>query len=279
MCGIAGILTTDLDVSLPVKDMVASMKHRGPDDKGFCCFNGAALGHTRLSIIDLSSGGHQPMYNLDKSLVLVFNGEIYNYIELRKELEKQGKIFFSNSDSEVLLHLYELKKEKMLDDLIGMFAFAIYDIERQELFVARDPIGKKPIYYFYQRGIFVFASEIQALRQVSMVEQSLTLDHEAIWHYFSLLYIPQPLTIFKEIRVFPAGNYGIYKNGNLKIEKYWEPVIRQKKWQDMGECAEELSDLLDSSIEWRMRSDVPYGAYLSGGVDSTMVVSKMSKNS
>lgn len=278
MCGIAGILTTDLDVSLPVKEMVASMKHRGPDDRGLYCHRGVALGHSRLSIIDLSSSGHQPMYNTDKSLVLIFNGEIYNYIELREKLKLQGIPFHSDSDSEVLLNLYELKREKMLEDLIGMFAFVIYDIKNEELFIARDPIGKKPLYYFFQDNILVFASEIQALRHVSTVEQSLTLNHEAVWHYFSLLYVPQPMTIFNEIKVFPAGHYGIYRKGNLMVEKYWEPIISIKKWDNIDQCGEELSKILDSAVAWRMRSDVPYGAYLSGGIDSTIVVSKMVKS-
>ncbi len=274
MCGVAGIVSRNKQTQSHVEDMVAALMHRGPDDQGFYYSDEISLGHSRLSIIDIASGA-QPMYNADKTLVLIFNGEIYNYIELREDLKKKGRTFFTDSDTEVLLHLYEEYGIGMLEYLNGMFACAIYDIQKKELFVARDRIGIKPLYYYHQNGLFSFASEIPALEKVKEIRETLSINNEAIWHYFSLLYIPQPITIFNEINMLPSGHYMLYKNGRLDIQQYWQPDITPKKWNSLEDCSQELKKLIDSAVHLRMRSDVPYGAYLSGGVDSSLIVSHM----
>ena len=254
--------------------MIARMKHRGPDDEGFYYYNEVALGQSRLSIIDLA-GGHQPMYSSDKKLALVFNGEIYNYKELTAELEQKGYTFVTKSDSEVLLHLYEEYGKEMLGLLNGMFAFAIYNQDTNKLFVARDRVGVKPLYIFNHGGTFAFASEIEGLRALPSVKEKLTVNHDALWHYFSLLYIPPPLTIYKEINHLPAGHYLTFQDGELEIKQYWQLRIEPDETLDFKKTVDELESLIASSVQLRMQSDVPYGAYLSGGVDSSLIVGKM----
>ncbi|MBT3817685.1 MAG: asparagine synthase (glutamine-hydrolyzing) [Candidatus Magasanikbacteria bacterium] len=276
MCGIAGIISSQSILSNQVPKMIASMKHRGPDDEGFHHNKQISIGQSRLSIIDLS-GGHQPMYSDDNTLVLAFNGEIYNYVELRVDLIKKGYIFNTQSDSEVLIHLYKEYGKDMLDLLNGMFVFSIIDYNKEEVFFARDRIGIKPLYYFWKDGMFAFASEIQGLTSIFEIKKNLTINMDAVWHYFSLLYIPQPLTIYNELHVFPAGNYATVSFGakNISIVEYWRPVINEKKYNSIEECADKLQALIYDAVKLRMRSDVPYGAYLSGGVDSTMIVANM----
>ncbi len=278
MCGIAGIISDNENHLRSIDSMVKVMEHRGPDDTGSYCSLPVAFGQNRLSIIDLA-GGHQPMLSADKSQILIFNGEIYNYKELTRELEGKGYVFQTKSDSEVLLHLYAAYGPGMLSLLNGMFAFAIYDLKKQEVFIARDRLGVKPIYYYEKNGIIAFASEIQALRAMPEINQSLTINTTALWHYFSLLYIPQPLTIFNEIKVFPSGHYGVIKDGHMTTKEYWRPVIKPADWKNLDECANTLDELLDSATALRMQSDVPYGAYLSGGVDSSLIVGKMAAHS
>src|SRR3989344_2671918 len=262
MCGIAGIITQEKSTPGTVEAMIARMKHRGPDDEGFYYYNEVALGQSRLSIIDLA-GGHQPMYSSDKKLALVFNGEIYNYKELTAELEQKGYTFVTKSDSEVLLHLYEEYGKEMLGLLNGMFAFAIYNQDTNKLFVARDRVGVKPLYIFNHGGTFGFASEIEGLRALPLVKEKLTVNHDALWHYFSLLYIPPPLTIYKEINHLPAGHYLTFQDGELEIKQYWQLRIEPDETLDFKKTVDELESLIASSVQLRMQSDVPYGAYLS----------------
>lgn len=274
MCGIAGIITQEKIASGTVEAMVGKMKHRGPDDEGFYYYNHVALGQSRLSIIDLA-GGHQPLYSHDKKLILIFNGEIYNYKKLTIELEAKGYTFATKSDSEVLIHLYEEYGEDMLDKLNGMFTFAIFNQDTNKLFIARDRVGVKPLYIFNHDGIFAFASEIEGLRALPVIKKNLSINHDALWHYFSLLYIPPPITIYKEINHLPAAHYLTYQNGKMEIKQYWQLRIEPDETLDFKKTVEELESLIASSVQLRMQSDVPYGAYLSGGVDSSIIVGKM----
>lgn len=276
MCGIAGITTKNTVHPGTVEKMIARMKHRGPDDEGFSYYNGVALGQSRLSIIDLA-GGHQPMLSRDKNLTLIFNGEIYNYKELTSELEEKGYAFETESDSEVLLHLYEEYGENMLEKLNGMFAFTIYDQKNETLFIARDRLGVKPLFYFFDGATLAFSSEIEGLRAVPEVKSGLTINHDALWHYFSLLYIPPPITIYNEINHLPAGSYAIFKNGKFDIKQYWTLRFAPDSTLTREAAMEEAERIIADSVKLRMQSDVPYGAYLSGGVDSSLIVTKMSE--
>lgn len=274
MCGIAGIISREKIIPGLVEGMILKMKHRGPDDEGFYYDKNIAIGQSRLSIIDLS-GGHQPMVSEDGNIVLVFNGEIYNYKELTKDLKRQRCKFFTKSDSEVLIHLYQKYGEKMLSYLNGMFAFAIYNKKNNKVFIARDRVGVKPLYIYRRQGFFAFASEIEGLRVLSEVRRNLTLNKDALWHYFSLLYIPPPITIYNEIEHLPAGHFLVYEKGRTRIESYWQPKLSVDSTISLEQAIDELDQLLKSSVQFRMQSDVPYGAYLSGGIDSSLIVSKM----
>lgn len=274
MCGIAGIISREKIIPGSVEGIILKMKHRGPDDEGFYYDKNIAIGQSRLSIIDLS-GGHQPMVSEDGNIVLVFNGEIYNYKELTKDLKRQRCKFFTKSDSEVLIHLYQKYGEKMLSYLNGMFAFAIYDKKNNKIFIARDRVGVKPLYIYQRQGFFAFASEIEGLRALSEVRCNLTLNKNALWHYFSLLYVPPPITIYNEIEHLPAGHFLVYEKGRARVESYWQPKIGVDSNISLEQAMDELDQLLKSSVQLRMQSDVPYGAYLSGGIDSSLIVSKM----
>ncbi len=231
MCGICGKITLNIDVDENlIRKMCKVLNHRGPDDEGVYVFrnkrqavNGkvsVGFGHRRLSIIDVSPAGHQPMSNEDNMIWLVMNGEIYNFPELRKILEKQGHIFKSNSDTEVILHLYEEKGIDCLEALRGPFAFAIWDEKKQRLFVARDRIGKKPLYYMYRNHTLIFASEIKAILQDADV--SVDVNRQAITDYLSYGYIPTPASMFKGIMKLPPAHFMIYENGEIQIKRYWK---------------------------------------------------------
>lgn len=281
MCGIAGRIHLN---TTPVREsdlaaMAASLKHRGPDDQGVYIHGNIGLAHTRLSIIDLSSLGHQPMRNKIGTLHIVFNGEIYNYRELREKLAKEGFVFNSHTDTEVILALYEKYGERCLLFLRGMFAFAIWDESRQRLFIARDRIGKKPLKYYFDpsRNIFIFASEIKAILKNPDVPKE--VDYEAIDHYLSLQYVPSPFTAFRGIKKLPPAHYLILENGGVNIVRYWE--INHKEKLDMSEDAwkRKILDKLRESVRLRMVADVPVGAFLSGGIDSSAIVALMSEQS
>jgi asparagine synthase (glutamine-hydrolysing) len=270
MCGIAGIVGL-ADQNL-IKKMTDLQAHRGPDDAGTMVFENdrVVLGHRRLSIIDLSPAGHQPMTNRAGDLTIVFNGEIYNFQEIRYELEKSGHAFQSNSDTEVLLHAYAKWGPRCLDRLIGMFAFAIWDARTKTLFAARDQLGVKPFYYTLVDGKLAFASELKALLQVPGVRRE--VDPDGIHSILLFLWIPDPKTIFKNIFKLPAGHYLEYRDGRLRIESYWE--IPTSFTDSKGEAyyADGLREQLRQAVQRQMISDVPVGAFLSGGLDSSAIV-------
>jgi len=258
-----------------VSKMNALIKYRGPDDEGVYANEEVALGMRRLSIIDLSTG-KQPIFNEDNSKVIVFNGEIYNFMELREDLVAKGHRFSTKGDTETILHAYEEYGTGCLEKLNGMFAFAIYDLIDKSLFIARDRAGEKPLYYCNNELGFIFASELKSIINVFKVKKE--INKEALNLYFSLTYIPAPLTMFENIFKLEAGSYIIYKNNEFKIFKYWD--IEGTKYgfiNDYDECKKRLREALFKSVEQKMISDVPLGAFLSGGIDSSIIVGIMSK--
>ncbi|MBV9958745.1 MAG: asparagine synthase (glutamine-hydrolyzing) [Acidobacteria bacterium] len=281
MCGIAGFI--DRRASVAAREERASLldrmlrriAHRGPDDQGMFVEGTAALGMRRLSIIDLA-GGHQPLSGCDPALTLVFNGEIYNYRELQRELEARGHSFRTHSDTETIAHAYEEFGAQCVDYLRGMFAFAIWDERAGRLFIARDRVGKKPLYYtLTPDGTFVFGSELKTLLEHPSVTRETNPD--ALDAYLSFGYVPDPLSIFRGIEKLPPGHHLTVEGGRVRVEQYWdfsyEPVEEKRE----EEYLEELRALLDEAVRLRLVSDVPLGAFLSGGVDSSAVVGLMSR--
>ena len=284
MCGIVGVfnygspaLRLDGDTILRMRD---TMAHRGPDDAGvYVSPDGRlGLGHRRLSILDLSSLGHQPMASPDGRYWIVYNGEVYNFRELRAELEPKGYTFRSNSDTEVLLALFSEYGPKMLHRLRGMFALAIWDAREGRLWLARDRIGIKPLYYSCQGGRFVFASEIKAILAFPGIPRSVHLP--GLHHYLSFLTTPAPLTLFEGIHKLPAGHtLTVDRHGNLTLEEWWDVFdgVRPPTDQNEAAIAERILHLLRESIRYRMVSDVPFGVFLSGGIDSSTNVALMAE--
>lgn len=282
MCGIVGKVTfkSHSITSPEIEAMSAAIKHRGPDDCGVYISPDATvgLGHQRLSIIDLSPLGHQPMRYLDR-YEIVFNGEIYNFQEKREELTKKGYAFQSHSDTEVILALYAEYGKDCVEHLRGMFAFALYDEQAQILFCARDRVGKKPFKYYQDDQVFMFASELKAI--LTQPEYERAPDYEAIHHYLTLQYVPAPLTGFKGIqKLEPAHTLTLdLKTGQSAKECYWK-LDYSTKWTLSEEAwKQKILEKLEESTRLRMISDVPLGAFLSGGIDSSAVVALMSKNS
>lgn len=279
MCGIAGFITIkNIDKNSLIKSMTDIITHRGPDDEGFFTAQNLALGMRRLSIIDLA-GGHQPVYNEDDSIAIVFNGEIFNYLNLKKDLENRGHTFKTNSDTETIVHAYEEYGFDCLHKLNGMFGFAIFDSRKQLLFIGRDRLGVKPLHYFYQDGDFVFGSEIKSILKFPGIHQE--IDLEALNLFLSFYYIPSPNTIYKGIRKLHPGHYMVIHQGQAPhIEKYWDipldETIRNLSYQ---EHQENIRELLNDSVKRRMIADVPLGAFLSGGIDSSIIVGLMARNS
>lgn len=278
MCGICGI--SYKDTSHPVSDMLIKrmmdcIHHRGPDASGQFIKGSVGLGHTRLSIIDVASGA-QPMLNADKSLVLVYNGELYNYLDLRAELLSKGYPFKTKSDTEVLLYAYQHYGVDCLRHLQGMFAFAIYDIARNQIFIARDRLGIKPLYYHNGLEAFCFASEIKPILSAKLVERK---TNAASFDFFmNLGYVPAPWTMFNEIYKLSPGHYILYKDGDISINKYWSPRYEPKN-ASYSDCEAQLEDMLNKCINSHLMSEVPLGVFLSGGLDSSAVTSYMSDNS
>src|SRR4030043_2472117 len=272
MCGINGFSALGGSASGRNKELIERMnkkiQHRGPDDEGFYLDNYISLGHRRLSIIDLSEKGRQPMFNEDKSLVLIFNGEIYNFQELRKELENKGHKFCSKSDSEVILHLYEEHKEDCPKFLNGIFAFAVWDKRKKELFLARDRIGVKPLYYYFKDNKFIFSSEIKAILEHDIKRE---IDLEAFNHYFRLMYVPAPLTMFKGIYKLPQAHYLRLRGEQIEINRYWN-IQDFKEINSKQEIIDKIQDLMRKSVQGQLLSDRPVGVFLSGGIDSTSVL-------
>jgi asparagine synthase (glutamine-hydrolysing) len=251
--------------------------HRGPDEDGFYIKENVALAMRRLAIIDLA-GGQQPIFNADRTKAIIFNGEIYNFQQLRADLEKRGHKFYTNSDTEAIVHLYDEFGADCVQHLRGMFAFAIWDENDKSLFVARDRVGKKPLLYSHQpNGDLIFGSEFQAI--LSHPSVSREVDYEAIDSYLSYLCVPAPQTAFKSIRKLEPGHWLRWKNGEIETERYWQPVFSKKIKVSEAEAEEETLRILRESTRLRMISEVPLGAFLSGGVDSSVVVALMAEAS
>lgn len=276
MCGIVGIIHPEAKSADPgiLQAMNSSLKHRGPDDEGTWIHRNVGLAMRRLSIIDLE-GGHQPLSNEDGKIWTVFNGEIYNFLELRKELIQKGHRFKTRSDTETVVHLYEEEGEAFVKRLRGMFALAIWDDRSQKLLLYRDRVGIKPLHYWIGNGTILFASEIKALLEYPEVGQELSVS--ALSDYLSFLYIPTPKTIYREIFKLPAGHYLRYEAGAAQIFPYWDFSYRETHRLREAEWAERLREKLRETIRTHLVSDVPLGAFLSGGTDSSTVVAWMSR--
>jgi asparagine synthase (glutamine-hydrolysing) len=282
MCGIAGMFEPETTMSARerrevLKRMCDVIEHRGPDDEGFYVEGGVALGMRRLSIIDLFTG-RQPISNEDGSVWIVFNGEIYNYREIRDELISRGHTFQTGSDTEVIVHLYEDEGEACVERLRGMFAFAIYDKRERKLFIARDRVGVKPLHYALTGGGIVFGSEIKSLLQHRAVNREINL--EAVSDFFSFGYVPDPHSAFRGINKLPPGHTLTFKDSRLTTRRYWDfeyPEKREEPARDEGYYIERLRELIAESVRLRLVSDVPLGAFLSGGIDSSTVVAMMAR--
>jgi len=295
MCGICGQISYNrkpVDEEL-VRRMCRSFKYRGPDDEGIYLFShpepassefSIGLGHKRLSIIDLSPAAHQPMSNEDNTLWITYNGELYNFDKLRRDLERKGHTFKSASDTEVVLHLYEEEGMQAVEQFNGMFAFALWDGRQKRLWLCRDRVGIKPLVYYWDGKHFAFASEIKALLADTAIPKE--IDYEALNLYLTFNYVPAPYTIFKGIRKLEPGHFLILENGNLGITKYWDapatidPQIASLSFaEQMAFYKDQLFDSLNSAVKSRMMADVPLGAFLSGGIDSSVIVALMARNS
>lgn len=281
MCGICGMISDgayNINNRDTLNRMCVAMAHRGPDDQGIYLGKNnpsVGLGHRRLSIIDLSSAAHQPMANEDGTVWIVVNGEIYNYLDLRSELINKGHTFKSNTDTEIIVHLYEEYGDDCVKHLRGMFALAIWDEKKKILFLARDRIGKKPLLYSYVNGVFCFASEFAALLESGVVKKE--INQEAIDYYLTFGYIPAPLTIYRNVfKLLPAHKL-ILKDGEISLSQYWQLDYFPKINISEEEAKQEILRLLKEAVKLRLHSDVPLGAFLSGGIDSSTVVAMMSQ--
>ena len=270
MCGIAGIISPNKnDVRTKMTEV---MTHRGPDEEGFYHDEVISLGQRRLRIIDLD-GGRQPISNEDERIQLICNGEIYNSPDLRNQLTASGHRFKTATDVEVILHLYEDFGKNCVKQLRGMFAFALWDKERKTLFLARDHMGQKPLFFYHNNGEFIFASEVKGVLASELVKAEIDLD--GLWHYVSLRFIPDRYSLFKGVQKLPAGSSLFYEDGKINIEKYWDLNFKNKLSINENEIIEGLNDLLLKTVEEHLLSDVQVGAFLSGGIDSSTVAAMM----
>ncbi|HEX6505119.1 MAG TPA: asparagine synthase (glutamine-hydrolyzing) [Terriglobales bacterium] len=280
MCGIAGIVSADPSVRISegtLRRMCDVIRHRGPDDEGILVKNGTALGMRRLSIIDVA-GGHQPVFNEDQSIWIVFNGEIYNFPQLRPELEARGHRFRTHTDTEVIVHLYEDLGVECVKQLRGMFAFALYDQRKGRLLLVRDRLGKKPLHYALDGSQLLFGSEIKSI--LSVAPHLSDPDPQALLQYLHFGYIPNDRTAFKQIHKLPAGHLLEYQDGRTSVRQYWDlPEFGTHSPGSEEECVEELEHRLEECVRMRLISDVPLGALLSGGTDSSTVVALMARAS
>ena len=272
MCGIVGYASGDVSEEA-LRRMMDAIAHRGPDGEGLVVKDDVGLGHRRLAIIDLD-GGVQPMVSRSGALWITFNGEIYNYRELKQELEKDAP-FITDSDTEVILRLYERDGAQCVRRLRGMFAFAIYDMRTRTLFAARDHLGQKPFYYTDADGEFAFASEIKAL--LALKPSLRELNPQALHEYLNLRIITPPRSMFRRIHKLPPGHHLIYRDGVLRIEPYWSLDFRHKHRGGFRELLDALEDQLTQTVRYHLVSDVPVGAFLSGGLDSSLIVAMMSR--
>ena len=299
MCGIAGAVWNDVSKAVEpatLQRMIDVLRHRGPDGEGTYMAEGTvpisvsakmglspstldvrpgvALGHRRLAIIDVA-GGQQPLSNEDGSVWIVFNGEIYNFRDLRRRLEGAGHQFRTHSDTEAIVHLYEEQGVDFVKHLNGMFALALWDAKRQQLVLARDRLGKKPLVYRHELGRLLFASELKSLLEVPGVPRE--IDPQALDAYLTYQYVPHPATIFRGIAKLPPGHVAVYRDGRRDVLTYWQPDFNVEEDRPAGDYADELRTLLTSAVEMRLQSEVPLGAFLSGGIDSTVIVGLMSR--
>jgi len=278
MCGIVGKYNfrTGEPVSPElIKRMTNKISYRGPDDSGVYTDGNVGLGHRRLSIIDLSELGHQPMASQDNMIWITYNGEIYNFQTLREDLISKGYTFKSSCDTEVIIYLYQEYGVECLKYLRGMFAFAIWDKRRSILFLARDRIGKKPLFYYYNGKAFIYASEIKSILEDPLVKRE--LNYQAFYDYLKYLYVPDPKTIYKNIYKLEPGHYLICSKDGIKKKEYWDVSFSKEFSGHLRDISDELLGVLNESVRLRMISDVPLGAFLSGGIDSSGIVAIMAK--
>jgi asparagine synthase (glutamine-hydrolysing) len=288
MCGICGFVLKELmepvEITKAIERMTQTLRHRGPDGQGIRIISPplvpspVALGHRRLAIIDLSESGAQPMSNEDETIWVVFNGEIYNFQELRQGLLMKGHRFRSRTDTEVLVHLYEEEGAEFVKQLNGIFTFAILDLTNKRLLLARDPIGIKPLYYWHSPRGFFFASEIKAI--LTLPFYSLDVNWQAVYDYFTYLYVPCPETVFRGIKHLPPAHFLLLdlESGAYSIERCWQVRrIKELAHTSFSDLQEMVRELLADSVKRQMISDVPLGIFLSGGIDST-IVAGLAKN-
>lgn len=271
MCGICGFNWNDEKL---IRKMTFKINHRGPDANGVKTFSDFSMGNARLSILDLSDRGNQPMSSRGGKLWIVYNGEVYNFPEIKEELLLKGYKFESHTDTEVVLKSYEEFGVKCLEKFNGMFAIAIWDDEKKELFLARDRIGIKPLYYYYKDGKLIFGSEIKSILEAECVKKEVNL--QSMYYYLGYEFVPAPDTMFRNIYKLRQGHYAVFKNGNLNIDKYWDLKFTHEI-SDEEEAADRIFNALEKSVKRRLISDVPLGVFLSGGLDSSTVTGFVSR--
>ncbi len=282
MCGLCGVLNFDGETPVDqeaLAAMTATLQNRGPDDLGYYLEGPAGLGHRRLSIIDLETG-HQPLANEDKTIWIVYNGELYNYPEIRNNLVKAGHRFATTSDTEVIVHAYEEYGADCLKAMNGMFAFAIWDSRKKRLLLARDRLGIKPLYYARLPKCLLFGSEVKALLAYPGFERR--LDPAALNLYLSLEYVPTPHSIFAGVNKLPPGHFLMVEGPNSRLERYWDLRLDQSEppsARTVAECAGEVRRLLYDAVKMELIADVPVGVLLSGGIDSSAVAAMMTRAS
>ena len=269
MCGIVGFNWEDKKL---IESMANEISHRGPDDYGFYTDKNISLGHRRLSIIDLSKNGRQPMFNETESILVIFNGEIYNYLRLKEKLKQEGHKFASNSDTEVIVHGYESYGDNICSMLEGMFAFALWDKKRKRLLIARDRIGKKPIYYYFKNKKLIFASEIKAILLDKEVKRD--IDEQNLSNYLTLRYSSNDRTMFKDIKKLEPGRYMIFQDNKIEIKRHYSLPEIKERWPADEKRADEL---IEKAVKKRLMADVPIGVFLSGGLDSSAIVAYMAR--
>ena len=279
MCGIAGMVSASPDNRIDpaaIRRMCQTLVHRGPDDEGIFVKGGAGFGMRRLSVIDVA-GGHQPVFNEDGSVCVIFNGEIYNFPQLRGDLEKRGHRFSTRTDTETIVHLYEEMGSECVQPLRGMFAFALYDERKKKLLLARDRMGEKPLHYAFDGRRLLFASEIKAI--LAVAPELAKIDSHAIRQYLFFGYIPGPTTAFQEIRKLQPGHLLEMEDGKIQIRQYWDlPAYGTHSPASAQECLEQLESRLEEAVRMRLIADVPLGAFLSGGLDSSTIVALMARS-
>jgi len=278
MCGICGVVYHEKDHAVDVYDvkrMCDVIRHRGPDDEGQYVHKNVGIGMRRLSIIDLSSGA-QPIFNEDRSMAIVFNGEIYNHEDIRHELISKGHVFRTHSDTEAIIHAYEEWGVDCVKKLNGMFAFAVWDSRKQRLFMARDRIGIKPFYYYHDSTQLVFGSELKSIVQLDSVPRE--IEAKALDTFLTFEYIPSPFSILKNVFKLPPGHWMVYENGQINIQCYWNLEYHQSSLSE-PQLIKQFDELLQDAVNIRLMSDVPLGAFLSGGLDSSTIVAMMRRSS